>query len=318
MKRVLSLAGFILLSLLLVLSGCTTPAGTDESPQDVAKGPITVGSKLDLEGQLLGQMIIAMLEANGFEVNDKTSFGATSIVRKALESGEIDIYPEYTGNIGWFFDEADSPVWKDLESGLQRARQLDKETYNIAWLRPVPITNDWAIAIPRTLAEENGLVTLADFAVYVNGGNYVKLIGSEEFVSSPAALPAFQEAYGFTLTREQLLTVSGGDTTLTEKAASEGTDGINAAMAYSTDGGINAYDLVVLTDNLGVNPIYAPAPRVRGEILVRYPEMSEILNPVFESIDLATLQRLNQKTAVEGLTPAEVARTYLIEKGFLR
>lgn len=317
MKRVFGLAGIILLSLVLVLAGCTAPAGTEESPQDLAKGPITVGSKLDLEGQLLGQVIILMLEANSFEVNDETSFGATSVVRKALESGEIDVYPEYTGNIGWFFDEADSPVWKDLESGWQRAKQLDKETYNIDWLRPVPVTNDWAIAIPRTLAQEKELVTLEDFAAYVNDGNRIKLIGSEEFVSSPAALPAFQKAYGFTLTNEQLLTVAGGDTTLTEKAASQGTDGVNAAMAYSTDGGISAYDLVVLTDNLGVNPIYAPAPRIRGEILVQYPEIGEILDPVFDSIDLETLQGLNQKTAVEGLTPAEVARNYLIEKGFL-
>jgi osmoprotectant transport system substrate-binding protein len=258
-----------------------------------------------------------MLEANGYEVTDKTSFGATSVVRKALESGDIDMYPEYTGNIGWFFDEADSPVWKDLESGWERAKELDKETYDIEWLRPVPVTNDWAIAIPRTLAEEEGLETLEDFADYVNSGKFLKLIGSEEFISSQAALPAFQNAYGFNLTEDQLIAVSGGDTTFTEKAASEGTDGVNAAMAYSTDGGITAYDLVVLTDNLGVNPVYAPAPRVRGEVLTQYPEISDILNPVFESLDLATLQGLNEKTAVEGLTPAEVARDYLTEKGFL-
>jgi osmoprotectant transport system substrate-binding protein len=312
MKRVLNLAGIVILTLALILSGCTTPGA-----EEATKGPLTVGSKLDLEGQLLGQIIILMLEANGYEVTDKTSFGATSVVRKALESGEIDMYPEYTGNIGWFFDEADSPVWKDLESGWERAKELDKETYDIEWLRPVPVTNDWAIAIPRTLAEEEGLETLEDFADYVNSGKFLKLIGSEEFISSQAALPAFQNAYGFNLTEDQLIAVSGGDTTFTEKAASEGTDGVNAAMAYSTDGGITAYDLVVLTDNLGVNPVYAPAPRVRGEVLTQYPEISDILNPVFESLDLATLQGLNEKTAVEGLTPAEVARDYLTEKGFL-
>ncbi|MFC2072490.1 ABC transporter substrate-binding protein [Chloroflexota bacterium] len=312
MQRTLSIVGIFILFLTLALSGCAA------EQQDVTKGPITVGSKLDLEGQLLGQIIILMLEDNGFQVNDRTSFGATSIVRKALESGEIDSYPEYTGNIGWFFDEAESAVWKDLESGWQRANQLDKENYNIEWLRPVPITNDWAIAIPRALAEKEGLKTLEDFAAYVNADNYIKLIGSEEFVSSPAALPAFQEAYGFTLAKEQLLTVSGGDTTLTEKAASEGIDGVNAAMAYSTDGGISAYDLVVLTDNLSVNPIYAPAPRIRGEILGQYPEIAEILNPVFTSLDLVTLQNLNQKTAVEGLMPANVARDYLVEKGFIK
>ncbi len=310
--KLLTLLGIVITTLALIFSGCTGQGG-----EQTTKGPIIVGSKLDLEGQLLGQMIILMLEDNGFEVNDKTSFGATSIVRKALESGEIDMYPEYTGNIGWFFDEADSEVWKDLESGWERAKELDGETYDISWLRPVPITNDWAIAIPQDFAEQEGLETLDDFAAYVNAGGYVKLIGSEEFVSSSAALPAFQAAYGFTLTENQLITVSGGDTTLTEKAASEGTNDVNAAMAYSTDGGISAYGLIVLRDNRGVNPIYAPAPRVRSEVLEQYSEIADILNPVFESLDLDTLQGLNEKTSVEGQSPREAARDYLTEKGFL-
>jgi osmoprotectant transport system substrate-binding protein len=314
MRRLLAWLGPILVILLLTVAGCGAPATDGED----SKGPITVGSKLDLEGQLLGQMIILMLKDNGFEVNDETSFGATSIVRKALETGEIDMYPEYTGNVGWWFDEADSEVWKNLQSGWERAKELDQEANNIVWLKPVPTTNDWAIAIPGDLAQQEGLQTLDDFADYVNRGGYVKLIGSEEFVNSTAALPAFQEGYGFTLTDDQLLTVSGGDTTLTEKAASEGTDGVNAAMAYSTDGGISAYGLVVLIDNKGVNPIYAPAPRVRGEILEQYPEIAGILNPVFESLSLETLQTLNGKTAVEGQTPADVARDYLTSKGFLK
>jgi osmoprotectant transport system substrate-binding protein len=310
MQKILISLLAVMITLVLIVSGCS-------GQSDTGKGPIIVGSKLDLEGQLLGEMIILMLEDNGFEADDKTSFGATSVVRKALESGEIDMYPEYTGNIGWFFDEADSEVWKNLESGWERAKKLDGEEYDIVWLRPVPITNDWAIAIPQDFAEQEGLETLDDFAAYINAGGYLKLMGSEEFVSSDAALPAFQKAYGFTLTDEQLVTVSGGDTTFTEKAASEGTSGVNAAMAYSTDGGISAYGLIVLRDNRGVNPIYAPAPRVRGEVLEKYPEIADILNPVFESLDLVILQGLNEKTSVEGLSPREVARDYLTQEDFL-
>ncbi len=311
MNKILGLLLSFLLLLAVTVSGCT---GQDE----VGKGPIVVGSKIDTEGALLSQMIILMLRDNGFEVTDETSFGATPIVRKALETGEIDIYPEYTGNVGWWFDEADSEVWKNLQSGWERAKELDQEAYDIIWLKPVPTTNDWAIAIPRDLAQQEGLQTLDDFADYVNRGGYVKLIASEEFVNSVAALPAFQEAYGFTLTHDQLLTVSSGDTTQTEKAASEGTDSVNAAMAYSTDGGISAYGLVVLIDNKGVNPIYAPAPRVRGEILDQYPEIADILNPVFESLSLETLQTLNGKIVVEGQNAAAVAEEYLTLKGFLK
>ncbi len=155
-------------------------------------------------------------------------------------------------------------------------------------------------------------------SIHVNGGGYIKLIASEEFVTSEAALPNFQTAYGFTLTKDQLVSVAGGDTTQTEKAASEGTDGINAAMAYSTDGGLAAFDLVILKDNKGANPIYAPAPRVRGAVVSQYPNLGDILNPVFESLSLETLQSLNEKTAVEGQVPAAVAEGYLRDKGFLK
>ena len=152
----------------------------------------------------------------------------------------------------------------------------------------------------------------------MNGGGYVKLIGSEEFVNSPAALPAFQEAYGFTLTKDQLLTVSSGNTAQTEKAASEGTDRVNAAMAYGTDGSLSAFGLIVLGDPRGVQPVYEPAPRVRGEILDKYPEIASILNPVFESLGLEILQTLTAKIAVEGQYAADVASEYRTGKGFLK
>jgi osmoprotectant transport system substrate-binding protein len=282
------------------------------------KGPITVGSKIDVEGSLLSQMIILMLRNEGFEVVDKSQFGPTSVVKKALETGEIDIYPEYTGNGAFFFDEADSDVWKDAQKGYERVKLLDEEANNVIWLETAPANNTWAIAIPRALAEEHNLNTLDDFAAYISGGGTVKLIGSEEFVNSPAALPAFQEAYGFTLREGQILTVSSGDTTQTEKAAAEGIDGVNAAMAYGTDGAIDALDLVILDDPRGVQPVYEPAPRVRGQIMEDYPEIADILNPVFQSLKLETLQTLNARIGIQGDNPADVAREYLISKGFLK
>jgi len=311
MNKTLVLLLTLIILLVFTVSGC---AGQDE----VGKGPIVVGSKIDTEGSLLSQIIILMLRDNGFDVVDKSQFGPTSVVRKALESGELDIYPEYTGNGAFFFDETESDVWNDAKKGYERVKKLDKETYNIVWLKSAPANNTWAIAIPKKLSDEEGVRTLDDFATYVNSGGYVKLIGSEEFVTSPVALPKFQEVYGFTLKQEQLLTVSSGDTAQTEKAASEGTDGVNAAMAYGTDGSLNAFGLVVLTDPRGAQPVYEPAPRVRGEIIDTYPEIAGILDPVFESLDLVTLQTLNSKIAVEGQNATDVAKEYLISKGFLK
>jgi osmoprotectant transport system substrate-binding protein len=296
--------------LVIVLTACSGAGG--------GKGPITIGSKIDTEGALLSQMMILMLRANGFEVIDKSSFGPTSVVKKALETGELDMYPEYTGNGAFFFDETESDVWNDAQKGYARVKQLDLEKNNIVWLKPAPANNTWAIAVPKTLADKENLKTLDDFAAYVNRGGYVKLIGSEEFVTSPVALPRFQQVYGFTLKQNQLLTVSSGDTAQTEKAAYEGTDGVNAAMAYGTDGGLSAFGLVVLEDPKGAQPVYEPAPRVRGEIMEKYPEIAGILDPVFQSLSLETLQTLNAKIAVEGRNAADVAQEYLTSKGFLK
>ncbi len=307
------LRAILILALITVVAGCSkagAPAAT--------KGPIVVGSKIDTEGSLLSQMMILLLRDKGFQVVDKSQFGATPIVRKAIASGEIDIYPEYTGNGAFFFEGTDPGIWKDAQKGYDEVKRLDKEKNNIVWLQPAPANNTWAIAVPKSLADKEGLKTLDDLAAYATRGGYLKLIGSEEFVTSPAALPAFQKAYGFTLRQDQLVTVSGGDTAQTEKAAAEGTGGVNAAMAYGTDGSLSALGLVVLADPKGVQPVYEPAPIVRGAVFQKYPEIATILDPVFKTLTLETLQTLNAKIAIEGQNPADVAANYLKSKGFLK
>jgi osmoprotectant transport system substrate-binding protein len=328
MKKLIFVALAAVLALGLVLTGCgstaattttTTPAATTTSAMTAtSKGTIVVGSKIDTEGSLLGQMMILMLDANGYNAVDKTQTGTTQIVKAALESGEIDMYPEYTGNGAFFFNDQNDPVWNNAQQGYEKVKQLDQQQNNIVWLQPAPANNTWAIAIPKTLAEKENLTSLSDFATYVNNGGYVKLIGSEEFITSPVALPKFESVYSFNLTSSQLVSVSSGNTAQTEKAAYDGTDGVNAAMAYGTDGSLSAFNLVILTDPLGAQPVYEPAPRVRGQIMQEHPDIASILNPVFASLTLETLQTLNGKIAVDGLNPKDVARDYLTSKGFLK
>lgn len=312
MKRTVYLFGIIVVLLLCVLGGCTKDYA---SP---AKGPVVVGSKIDTEGGLLAQMIIQMLNNNGFQTVDKSQLGPTKIVRTALLAGEVDIYPEYSGNGAFFFQGTSPEIWKDAQKGYGEVKKLDWEANRIVWLEPAHANNTWAIAIPRSLAEKEKMRTLSDFATYVNRGGFVKLAGSEEFLTSEAALPAFSKAYGFTLKQEQLLSFSGGNTAQTEKAAAEGTSGVNAAMAYGTDGSLAALNLIVLDDPKGVQPVYEPGPIVRGSVFEKYPEIASILNPVFKSLDLTTLQTLNSKIAMQGINPAEVASSYLKSKGFLK
>ncbi|MGC9372379.1 MAG: glycine betaine ABC transporter substrate-binding protein OsmF [Thermovirgaceae bacterium] len=283
----------------------------------LAETPVRVASKIDTEGGLLGQVIVILLESNGIPVEDRTALGATNVVRQAIISGEIDIYPEYTGNGYYFFEGTDPEIWKNAKKAYETVAGLDLEKNGIQWLQPAPANNTWAIASRRNLAEEEGLATLEDFADYVNSGGEVKLACSEEFASRPDVLPAFEKAYGFHLGKDQLLILSGGNTAQTEQAASMGTDGVNFAMAYGTDGGISILDLVVLEDSKGVQPVYEPAPIIRTEALEAHPEIREILEPAFRNLDMETLQRLNGRIAVEGLDPATVARTYLQEQGLV-
>ncbi|RCS25148.1 ABC transporter substrate-binding protein [Phyllobacterium salinisoli] len=283
-----------------------------------ANAQVVVASKIDTEGGVLGNIILAVLNANDIPTTDRIQLGATPVVRKALIAGEIDIYPEYTGNAAFFFEKADDPVWKDAAKGYAEAKKLDYDANKIVWLTPSPANNTWAIALRKDVAEPNKIVSLSDFGKYVSGGGQVVLAASSEFVNSAGALPAFQTAYGFTLKPDQLITLSGGDTAATIAAAANKTNNANAAMVYGTDGGIAPSGLVVLEDDKGVQPVYQPAPIIREAVLKEHPQIETLLKPVFEKLDLVTLQDLNGRVQVGGEPAKAVAEDFLKKNGFLK
>jgi len=281
----------------------------------MAADPVVVSSKIDTEGAVLGQMVLQSLEKAGIPVKNRIQLGATNIVRSAIKAGEIDLYPEYTGNAAFFHDQADRDIWKDADKAYEQAASLDKEAHNIVWLKPAKANNTWAMSVRGDLARANNLETLEDLADYINNGGDFKFAASAEFVESASALPAFQKAYGFTLNSDQLLVLSGGNTAATLRAAALNNNDVNGAMTYGTDGGLNALDLKVMEDTLSVQPVYQPAPIVRAEVLEAYPKIREVLEPIFESLDLETLQRLNGLVAVNGVLAEQVARDYLESLG---
>ena len=283
-----------------------------------ANGPVRVGSKIDTEGKLLGNIMVLALEANGIKTENKVSLGNTKIVRTALVAGEIDIYPEYTGNGAFMLGAEKSPAWKDLRAGYELAKKMDFEKNKIVWLEPANANNTWAIAVRKDLATANQLRNMDDVGRYIAKGGSFKLAASAEFMERTDAMPAFQTAYGFKLRADQALVLAGGDTAATIKAAAEKTSGVNAAMAYGTDGPLAALGLVVMEDPKGVQPVYAPAPLVREEVLKRHPAIATILAPIFKSLDTPTLQLLNARIQLEGQDPRKVASGYLQSKGFLK
>jgi osmoprotectant transport system substrate-binding protein len=278
---------------------------------------VRVASKIDTEGLLLGELIIRTLQAHGIKTENRLQLGSTQIVRAALVAGEIDLYPEYTGNGAFFFADEKNPAWKNHAAGHARVKALDQERHKLVWLQPSPANNTWAIAVRQDLARSQKLSTLADLGRYVAGGGKLKLAASAEFVERPDALPAFQAAYGFKLRQDQLLMLAGGDTAVTVRAAAEQTSGVNAAMAYGTDGPVATLGLLILEDPKGVQPVYAPTPVIRADMLARQPRIATLLAPLFASLDGPTLQRLNAQIALEGQDARKVAEAHLKAKGLI-
>ncbi|EOC1288363.1 ABC transporter substrate-binding protein [Cronobacter muytjensii] len=283
-----------------------------------AAEPVKVGSKIDTEGALLGNIILQVLESHGVKTVNKVQLGTTPVVRGAITSGELDIYPEYTGNGAFFFKQENDPAWKNAQQGYEKVKKLDAEQNKLVWLTPAAANNTWTIAVRQDLAQKNKLTSLADLSRYLKAGGTFKLAASAEFIERADALPAFEKAYDFKLNQNQLLSLAGGDTAVTIKAAAQQTSGVNAAMAYGTDGPVAALGLQTLTDPKGVQPVYAPAPVVREAVLKAYPDMPQWFEPVFKALDEKTLQTLNGQIAVEGLDAGKVASQWLKEKGLVK
>ena len=282
-----------------------------------AGAPVVVSSKLSSESAMIGEMIRLVLSAAAIPTIDRLKLGATPVVRRALLDGEVDLYVEYTGNGGIFFNMPSDPAWKDFRKGYELGARLDYARNRIVWLTPAPASNAWALAVRKDVANTYHLRTLSDFARWVSSGGHVVLACSAEFANA-GTLRSLEDTYGFKLTSDQLIVLAGGETTAMITAAAARTDGTNTAMVYATDGGIAAANLVVLEDDKHDQPIYAPVPLIREAVLREYPQIAALVKPVMESLDRQTLQHLNERVQVDGESIESVARTYLEHKGLLK
>lgn len=308
----------LLMFLVLVLS-----LGTFGSIASAQEDPIRIGSKQFTEQIVLGQIMLAALEDAGYAVEDRTNLGSTQVNRDALVNGEIDVYAEYTGTALFnYFNDVDwtnipQDAYGDRSLGYSLVSSYDAAINDLVWLEPTPANNTYAFAVTADFAEENDMYTATDLADYVNDGGEVYMATGDEFAQRPDGIPAFEQTYGFDLAEDQLLVIANGTPAQTEQALNDGTNGVNMAMAYATDGALQAYNFVVLEDPLGAQPIYAPTPVFRGEVLRANPEIAGILNPIFRSLDNVTLQTLNARVEVDGENPATVATDWLTEQGFI-
>jgi osmoprotectant transport system substrate-binding protein len=278
---------------------------------------VVVSSKLSSESAMIGHMIRLLLNAHGIATADRMTLGATPVVRKALLAGEIDVYVEYTGNAGFFFNVTSDPAWKDLKKGYDLGARLDYAANRIVWLTPANASNAWALAVRADVARANRLATMSDFARWVAGGGQVVLACSAEFANA-GTLRSLEKTYGFKMHPNQLIVLAGGETSATIGAAAAQTNGTNTAMVYGTDGGIVAANLVVLEDDKHDQPVYAPVPIIREAPLRAHPQIAEIVRPLMESFSREKLQQLNARVQINGESAESVAEDYLKSRGFLK
>ncbi len=297
----------------------------EESLEDVAgsgvpyKAPIDIGTKNFTEQFIAGNMMAILLEDRGYDVNLRTGM-ITTVLREALENGDVDLCMEYTGTM-WLTHTQHEYQGASPREMFEQVQASDAER-GIVWVEP-PIwcNNTYVIVVTSDLAEEENLETLSDFAEYVNANNgEVAISTSLEFASRPDGLPALEELYGFDIKDDYVTSVTAG---LQNTYLIEGD--VNATVAFGTDSVIAKYNWVPLQDDKSFWPPYDLAPNTRIEVLEA--EANDGLEDVlielvqaFPSDPAAAREEmisLNAQVDVDKMEPEEVAMNWLEEKGLI-
>ncbi|MBE9156752.1 quaternary ammonium transporter [Nodosilinea sp. LEGE 06152] len=267
---------------------------------------VSVGSKDFTEQLIIGEMYALVLEENGFTVERKLNLGGTPVAQAAIESGEIDLYPEYTGTA--LLTVLKLPVSSDQQAVYDTVKQAYQEQFNLVWLDPAPMNNTQALAMTEERAEALNIRTISDFAAQASN---LTLIGPPEFEVREDGLVGLQEAYGgFSLKSYKPV-----DAGLRYKGLVDGE--ADVAVAFGTDGEISAFNLVVLEDDEALFPPYQVAPIVSQAALDANPGIAEALNQVSPLLNDDVMRQLNYEVSGNQREPADVAREFLVDAGLV-
>ena len=287
--------------------------GPEAADVDLAGDSYTVGSKEFTEQLILGQMTIQLLEAAGADVTDQTGLEGSVAARRALETGEIDMYWEYTGTAWLTYLGNDDPI---TDPQRQYDEVVAADTGNeIEWLEPAPFDNTYAIAVREDAGDPvDGVETLSDLAALVESDpDQATFCVGQEFASREDGLPGMADAYGMEIPSENVSNV--GDAVVYNQVGSG--DQCNFGSVFATDGKIAPNNLRVLEDDERFFAVYNPALNVRAEVLDATPELADLIDPLAASLETETMQELNTAVDEAGELPADVARDYLVDNGFV-
>ncbi len=262
---------------------------------------IVVGSKNFTESDLLGEIVAQQIaRRTGLPVERRFHLGGTFVCHQAITSGQIDLYVEYTGT-------AYTAVLKhasvaDRDSVYRTVTHDYAQRFAIVWGKPFGFNNTFAITVRRRDATRYGLKRLSDLTRvaprWKAGFGY-------EFLERADGFRGLASVYGLRFASPP----TAMDLGLTYRALAEGK--VDVIAGNSTDGQIQALDLVVLEDDRHYFPPYEAAPVIRQAAITRYPGVAAALDQLAGRISDAEMRRLNALADVEHRDIATIARDWL-------
>jgi osmoprotectant transport system permease protein len=265
-----------------------------------AAGRVVVGSKDFTEQIILSEMVAQVIESEaGLEVERRFEL-AGDLCHRALLSGQIDAYVEYTGTA--FTSILKRRPITDPREVYDRVKQEYSSQFNLEWLEPLGFENTFAILVRGGEARRLGLSTISDAAVYAPKW---RAGFGQDFMSREDGYAGFARAYGLKFAappREM-------DLSLTYTALAQGQ--VDLIAGNSTDGLIDKLDLYQLKDDRRYFPPYEAAPVARRQILDSYPQIRDAINGLAGKITDAEMRRLNYAVDAERRDVREVVREFL-------
>lgn len=313
MKKRNWLSVFITLAVGASLTACgstNTSGGSASTGSGEKKAPIIIGSKNNTENVLQGEMFSEVLEANGVPVQRKLNLGGTMVTFEAIKSGQIDMYPEYTGT-GIL-----AILKKDLEEDQKKVMEINREGFKqwgIEWLEPAPLNSTYGFAMKKDAADKLGIASISDLAKHSQD---LVLSFPQEFDVRPDGLPGLQKQFAgkgdFKFKKQFQI-----DYSIRYKPLLQGESDVTVAVG--TDGDIAGNNLKYLKDDINFFPVYNVAPIIRKEKLDMYPQIKEPLAKLTSLLTDDVMQKLNWE--VDGPAkkePEEVAKAFLKQNGLVK
>lgn len=285
-----------------LLSGCSLP-GLSGAPEDT----IRIGTLNTSESQIMGEMIRLMIEHyTDLDVMMVKNLGTTTVQHQAMLEEAVDITStRYTGTDLTGALQMD-PV-KDPDEALAIVQREFQERYDQTWFDSYGFENTYAFTVSKELAAKYNLEKVSDLEPLADELRFG--VDNHWMHREGDGYQGFIEAYGFEFPNIYPMQIG-----LVYQALAN--DEMDVVLAYSSDGRISAFDLVILEDDLRFFPPYDTSMVARNEILRQHPELKEILSKLAGTITTEKMQQLNYEADGKMREPVVVAREFLEENNY--